>query len=240
MADSAEGQATATTQETTQQATSPATSPVTSPAAQESTTPPQQPAKTIVEKPAKVTFTDDDIRGSKLFKSQAKAHSAIKQELDELKQSLIDKKAAEEQKALEAKGEYDKILAQKEQSLKDLKKSSEAELTAKVAAYEKKILNMKLENELIRAGASNQIFIGGAINSYEGDVDGIAEFVKQLEEDENHKEFFGKQVEDPKGKPLPHGQHVKSAGSKSIEDGLADGDESAITAFLDKSLGISR
>jgi hypothetical protein len=131
------------------------------------------------EQPERV-MTNNDVKEDPLFKK-------VKSELGALKAQVADeqKKQQEEQAAAEIErvkqtGQFDEALKKHALKLEQMEASHKAEL-----------LRRDLTTELIRAGAQNEVFIRGAVSSYNGEAD-IAEYVDSLASNEQHSIFFGK------------------------------------------------
>jgi hypothetical protein len=161
----------------------------------------------------------------KLFKESTLREKKLNERLTAIEQSQAEAKEAEERKQLEAKGEYETIVEQ-------LKAQNEAT----VKAHQAELLRRDLGAELIKAGARNEVFINGAIASFKGSADDIAQYVADLKEP--NADFFG----DPKPvgqKGTGTGTPATRSNAKSLDERLADGDQEAQNEALRQMLGMT-
>jgi len=110
----------------------------------------------------------------------------VTRELGELKALVADREAAEikvkEEEAIQkatAAGEFEKAIELHTQKLEALERK-----------HSKEILDRDLTTALVKAGAKNDVFLKGAVSSFDGATD-ISEYVKMLSENEENGAFFG-------------------------------------------------
>lgn len=158
------------------------------------------------------------------------AYQAMAKQIAEMKKAEEDRLAAEQsaaqeaqRKELEAKGEYEKLLAMQKQQIEQMQKEHFAE-----------ILKRDLKTALIQSGATNDMFIAGAIAGYkEGD---ISEYVKSLAAAEQNKAFFGSMERQPV--PPPGGGPVGGVNTTikdlaSYRKALASGDKKLVAQAIE-------
>ena len=137
-----------------------------------------------VEENATTESTDpiapDQIRSHKLFKQVCAETKELREKLQALEGKEQEEQAKRQRAELESKGEYEQILAQKEAEIESIRK-----------AHSDKILEMEINNRLLKNGANNDLFIKGAIASYDGDLEGISDYVGSLVSAESNAHIFG-------------------------------------------------
>jgi hypothetical protein len=134
--------------------------------------------------------TNADFKNTPAYQAMARQIAEYQRDKQEREEADAKAKQEAEQKALEAKGEYEKALELQKRQFEDMQKKHASEL-----------LKRDLKAALFQAGATNSIFVDGAISAYkDGD---ISEYVKSLQSDEGNKLFFGQQktVIPPPGNP---------------------------------------
>lgn len=149
--------------------------------------------------PAEPAVTRDQVVNSKWFQGVTSESAKVKAELAELKDMLAKKAEDEQRKELEAKGQYETIIQQRDAQI--------AELTAKHAAQ---MTRMQLTSELTRNGLVNQLALDGAVASYSGDAEGIGEYVQILMKE--HSSLFQAPGMPPADNPA---QGSRSSGGSS-------------------------
>jgi hypothetical protein len=192
------------------------------------------PADESVETPA---ASNADVRQSELFRRATAELKSKRAQLSELREQLDSRRAADEKaageaerRALEAKGEYETILKQRE-----------AELAAVQAKHTRDMLEMNLSLALSRAGASNAHFVRGVVAAYDGDADGIAEHVAQIKASDEHAAWFGVDNTLPTGLPSTGtAPPAAKGGQKSLEDRLAEGDHDAQNEVMAQYFGLDK
>ena len=119
---------------------------------------------------------------------------------DEMTAAQEQAKREAEEKALRDAGKFDELAAK-----------HAAELEAIKGHHDKTLLEMSLKTELIKTGFQNDIFVNGAIKSYDAGTHGeISAYVAALAADEANKALLagveGRTVYTPPGKsPSPSG-----------------------------------
>jgi hypothetical protein len=134
--------------------------------------------------------TNADFKNTPAYQAMARQIADYQREKKEREEAEAKAKQEAEQKALEAKGEYEKALELQKRQFEDMQNKHASEL-----------LKRDLKAALFQAGATNSIFVDGAISAYrDGD---ISEYVKSLQSDEGNRPFFGQQktVITPPGTP---------------------------------------
>jgi len=126
------------------------------------------------------TEAEVDVRSHKAFKAVTSQLSEARAKLEAIQAEQRQKAETEERQKLEEQGRYQELLAKRETEIEDTKKR-----------YDREILQRDIKDALRDAGASNNIFMSGAIASYNGDRDGIKEYIDTLKEEESNKYFFG-------------------------------------------------
>jgi len=122
---------------------------------------------------------------------------AKSKKLDDMIASQEAAAKEKEIKDLESKGEYEAAIKARDDENERLKTQHASELQER-----------DLVTELLKAGASNDVFNRGAIAAYNADDGTIAEYVANLAKDESNKAFFGGQsAEQRQGQ----GEAVKAA-----------------------------
>lgn len=165
------------------------------------------------------------VRESKLFREATKANQELRDRLAAIEKSQSDAAAEKERKDLEAKQDYETIIAKRDAELEKIRADHQAEL-----------LRRDLGAELMKAGARNEVFINGAIASFKGSADDIAQYVADLKEP--NADFFG----DPKPvgqKGTGTGTPATRSNAKSLDERLADGDQEAQNEALRQMLGMT-
>jgi hypothetical protein len=161
----------------------------------------------------------------KLFRDSTLREKKLNERLLSIEKSQSDAAAEKERKELEAKQDYETILARREAELERVRSDHQAEL-----------LRRDLGAALMQEGARNKVFINGAIASFTGTADDIAQYVADLKEP--NADFFG----DPKPvgqKPTGTGTPATRSNAKSLEERIADGDKEAINLKLKEMMGLS-
>jgi hypothetical protein len=140
---------------------------------------------------------EPNIREHKAFKAVAKQKAELEARLAQIESDIKRKADEEERKKLEEQGQYRELLSKRDAEVDALRKQ-----------YESDNLKRDLRDALREAGASNSIFMRGAMASYEGGPEGIGEYVQSLKSIEMNAPFFGvQQVAQPIGQAPPaHGQ----------------------------------
>lgn len=124
-----------------------------------------------------------DVRNHKFFISRMREKDAeLKQAMNQL--AVLQDKIESEQKAKqlqeeEAKGNYEKVLAQYKADLEKAKADHAAEIRRR-----------DIQSALLKAGASDDFFIEGVIQRYDGEVP-IETYVTTIAENEAHSKYFG-------------------------------------------------
>ena len=140
----------------------------------------QQGAPVQPEPAPESTTPNQDFRNSQLAQQTFAQLKQLQDKLAAMEQAEADKKAEEERKRLEAEGNYKEALAKQQ-----------AEFEALKAQQAKMQLDHSLQSALMREGVTNQMFINGVLSSYNGDADGVGEFISSLKSDESNAVFFG-------------------------------------------------
>lgn len=153
-----------------------------------------------------------------------------KKRVEELEGAEAKAKEAAELKDLEAKNDYTAILAKKDATIEAIQSKHAAD-----------ILQRDLSSALIAQGATNPVFVRGAVAEFQGGADDIPAFVEKLKGEEHNAVFFGNAI--PAGqKPPVHGQPGSRSTSKSLEDRLTDTDpevrKGAMNEGLKKMMGM--
>ena len=151
-----------------------------------------------------------------LSNADVKSHPVFQKvasELAEYRQREADKKAADEKakidaerQKLEAEGKYEDAIKMRDKQIEELQ-----------ASHKKELLQRDLKAELYKS-FDNEIFVNGAIGGYQGDSDGVADYVNGLLENEQNKVFMRSQQGQPR-ETLPEPQGSGSGGSQmSVDD----------------------
>jgi hypothetical protein len=125
------------------------------------------------------TVSNSDVKNSELFKKvTGEMHSELEQlraDKAQREKADADRKAEEERKALEAKGDFETALKLEQEKIAKLEDN-----------YKKQLLERDVKNELLTVGINNDIFIKGAIASYTEETGSISDFAKKLAEENKH------------------------------------------------------
>lgn len=159
--------------------------------------------------PAEPTQPDDlsnsAIKNSPLFQKVTSQLAALQNEKNEREQKEADAASKAEQDALIAKGDFEKALSLRDETIKAMETRHAAD-----------IMQRDLKAELYNAGFKNETFVKGAIGSYDGAADGIGDFVSQLAGDESNAMFLGGAA--PKREVLGGTSNISiSGGAMSLE-----------------------
>ena len=151
----------------------------------------QEPAE-----PAANELTNNDVKNHPLFKKLTSQLAELQNAQNEKLEA--EKKAAAEAeiKALEAKGEFEQALKIKTEEIERIKSEHAAQ-----------ILERDLKTQLFKAGFTNDIFVNGAVMSYDKETP-MDEYVQALTENEANKPFLAAQTREPlkpPGKPTVGG-----------------------------------
>ena len=140
---------------------------------------------------------EPNIREHKAFKAVAKQKAELEARLAQIESDIKRKAEDEERKKLEEQGQYRELLTKREAEVDALRKQ-----------YESDNLKRDLRDALRDAGASNTVFMRGAMAAYEGGPEGIGEYVQSLKAADVNAPFFGVQpAAQPFGQAPPsHGQ----------------------------------
>lgn len=153
-------------------------------------TPTETPAPDETAEP----ISNRDIKSNPVFQKLTAELSQYKQREAEREQQKADSIAKAEQEALIAKGDFEAAL-----------KMRDEQLASEKTKFESELLKRDLKAELYNAGFKNDMFVNGAIGTYNGDSDGVKDFVAQLASDESNAALLGavapkREVLDPSGK----------------------------------------
>lgn len=162
----------------------------------------------------------EQVRKHKIFLSVAKHNKELSDRLDAIENAQTKAKEEDERKALEAKGEYETVLKQRDAEIERIKQE-----------YAVEDLKRNISDALRDAGANNPVFIKGAVSEFTGTAEEIADFVKGLKENELNTAFFG-EVKPAGQKALAHGAAGSRSNSKTLEERVADGDLDAMNEML--------
>lgn len=117
-----------------------------------------------------------DVREHPAFKGVLGQLAEARQQLEKIKAEQDDQRKAEEQKKLEEKGQYETLL----QQLK-------AEQDRMKSEHTRQVTEMELKYELMKHGCTNEMFVAGAVATYDGQTP-IGEYVKLVAE--SNEAFF--------------------------------------------------
>jgi len=155
----------------------------------------------------------------KSWRDEAGAKATFKQ-LKETTEKLAaieaaNKEAAEtvQREKLEAQGKYEEIA-----------KAETAKREALELSHAKSLTTMQLENQLIKEGLTEDYTRRGVIASYEGDANGVTEFVAKFKTD--NAPLFQAPGMSPASTPAQGGASAGGA-NKSLEERLKAGDPAA-------------
>lgn len=157
------------------------------------------------------TTPNQDFRQSQLAQQTFAELKAAREKIAAIEQAAADKAADEKREKLEAEGNYKAALEQQK-----------AEFDAFKTASAETLLRQKLTNELVKAGACNDMFLAGAVASYEGDESGISGYVTSLQENEANAILFGNGQQSNPGITPPGSAAPASVGKHNWTQTKAD------------------
>jgi len=133
------------------------------------------------------TTTDPQSEETKPGKNFEKLFMDARKREDSLKAKLAEIESKQEAAAKAAK------LAEleKSQNIEAIKAQYAADLAAKEAEYAKTLKTLALKDEFRKNSCNDEYFIGHHLGAYDGEPEGIAEYVKTLVEDEATSKYFG-------------------------------------------------
>jgi hypothetical protein len=170
---------------------------------------------------------DDGRDWKKLFADSTRREKELNERLEAIEKAQADKKAEEERKILEAKGEYETILKKEREDRETLEKRYQAEMARR-----------DLKDALRDKGANDKVFLEWAILKYDGTSDGVQEYVDKLSSDEAFSSHFGQQVATGQRAPV-HGSPGSRSTAKSLDERLAEADPQAMNEKLKEMMGLS-
>ena len=141
-----------------------------------------KPEVTEIQEPQEPELSNSDVKKHPLFQK-------LTEQLGQFQREAAERAAAEEKAARE----HEMKKAEEEQRWQDALRMREQELEETKAKYEKDMRDRDLAFELSRAGFNNDVFIKGAMASYNPDAGSIGEYVQNLANDEANKVFLGNQ-----------------------------------------------
>lgn len=165
---------------------------------QQTQTPEVQPEETR-------TLTNADVKSDPLFQKVAGELSELKSQIAAEKEAQAKAQEAAELKRMQEAGEYEKAIKLHAEKLERMEAQHKADL-----------LRRDLTTELVKAGAKNEVFLKGAISSYDGETD-IAEYVQSLVNSEDHKQFFGQLEQSRQTQPAPRGATPNGSANRTWE-----------------------
>jgi hypothetical protein len=150
----------------------------------------------------------DLVRKHPLFLDSQRRGQEAKERLDAIEKSMADDKAAKEEADLLAKGEFEKINKKLKEDMERMSSNYSAEL-----------LRRDLSQAIMAEGATNPVFIRGAVAAFSGTAEEVTAYVDGLKGDDSNAAFFG-QAQPTGQKPPVHGQPGARSTSKGLEERL--------------------
>lgn len=131
-------------------------------------------------------ISNQDVKNHPLFQKLTNQLGELQRADEERKQSEVESAKQEKIKKAEAEGNFKKAAELHQQQLADLENKHKTELTKR-----------DLTLELTKLGATNKIFINGAIAGYDYETP-IDEYIAALSSDESNQGIFGGDKKPPK------------------------------------------